>query len=235
MATSPLAKLPASSKHKNTAGIFLSCCWQLCRNIHQPRRRKSPHLPLFESLQMHNWLGEEILLGIHLDWNYEKRMLDLSMSKYVTKACHQFSHKIPTRPQNFPHPWTAPQYGKKRQMVSNPIITPLTLAQCKEVQQLVKVFCHYAAAINTTMLTSISSISNNMTTATTKYLTFCMKKFLYYATTYPNVKIRYVASNMNLWVHSGASYLSNPKSYSRAGGYFYLSKTPNWHFLPVAP
>ena len=111
-------------------------------------------------------------------------------------------------------------------MVNNPTITPLTAAQKLEVQQFVGVFRHYASAIDTTMLAAISSIATNMSTATAKDLHFRMKQFLDYAATHPNAKIRYTASAMKLWIHSDASYLSEPKARSRAGGFYYLSDAP---------
>ena len=85
------------------------------------------------------------------------------------------------------------------------------------------------------MLTAISSIATNMTTAAKKDLGFRMKKFLDYAATHPDAKIRFVASDMQLWIHSDASYLSKPKARSRAGGYFYLSKKLNYPIEPTSP
>ncbi len=45
--------------------------------------------------------------------------------------------------------------------------------------------------------------------------------------THPDAIIRYRASDMILNVHSDASYLSAPKSCSRAGGYFFLGSLPH--------
>jgi hypothetical protein len=49
-----------------------------------------------------------------------------------------------------------------------------------------------------------------------------MTHLLNYAATHPDPIIRYYASQMILKVHSDASYLSERKARSRAGGYFYL-------------
>jgi hypothetical protein len=38
----------------------------------------------------------------------------------------------------------------------------------------------------------------------------------------PDAVVRYYASEMVLYVHSDASYLSKPKARSRVGGFFYL-------------
>ena len=43
-----------------------------------------------------------------------------------------------------------------------------------------------------------------------------------YAATHPNSTIQYTASDMVLHIHSNASYLSKPRSCSRAGGHYLL-------------
>ena len=45
-----------------------------------------------------------------------------------------------------------------------------------------------------------------------------------YCTTHPGARVRYVASDMILALHSDASHLSEPNSKSRAAGHFYLTK-----------
>ena len=48
------------------------------------------------------------------------------------------------------------------------------------------------------------------------------KQLLDYVATHSNAGIRYVASDMILNLHSDATYLSEPKTKSRAGGHFWL-------------
>ena len=45
---------------------------------------------------------------------------------------------------------------------------------------------------------------------------------LNYAATHPDATIRYTASDMVLHIHSDASYLSEPRSRSRAGGHYFM-------------
>lgn len=45
--------------------------------------------------------------------------------------------------------------------------------------------------------------------------------FLDYATTHPDAEIVYKASDMHLWIHTNASYLTEPKARSRAGNIVY--------------
>ena len=50
-----------------------------------------------------------------------------------------------------------------------------------------------------------------------------VKQFLDYTASHPNVIITYRASEMVLAAHSDASYLSESKARSRAGGHFFIS------------
>ena len=112
-----------------------------------------------------DWDGK-IFLGIHLDWDYNKRTVDLSIPNYINRVRKVLGHKDPILPKHNPHPYTAPQYNKVPQMVNNPIIEPLTKAQRKITQTFCSLFQYYARSIDTTMLSTISSIVTNMTTAT---------------------------------------------------------------------
>ena len=50
-----------------------------------------------------------------------------------------------------------------------------------------------------------------------------VQQLLYYAATHPEAIITYLASAMVLTGHSDASYLSEDKSRSRAGGHFFMT------------
>jgi hypothetical protein len=49
---------------------------------------------------------------------------------------------------------------------------------------------------------------------------------LNYCATNPDACLRYKAIDMVLYIHSDASYLSEPKARSRSGGHFFLSDHP---------
>jgi len=51
-------------------------------------------------------------------------------------------------------------------------------------------------------------------------------KILNYCATHSDATIRYTASDMVLWTHSDASYLTAPKGRSRAAGHCFLSTRP---------
>jgi hypothetical protein len=54
-----------------------------------------------------------------------------------------------------------------------------------------------------------------------------MHAFLDYAATHQDAIITYQASDMVLAIHSDASYLSEPKARSQAGGHFFISSDTN--------
>jgi hypothetical protein len=65
-----------------------------------------------------------------------------------------------------------------------------------------------------------------LTAAPTENTMKCVNQFLDYMWTPPDVIIWYRASGMILNVHSDGSYLSAPKSCSRAGDYIFLGSIP---------
>ena len=71
------------------------------------------------------------------------------------------------------------------------------------------------------MLVSLGSLAATQTKGTEKTMQ-AITHLLDYAATHPDAAIRYHKSHMILYVHSDASYLSEPRARSRVGGYFYL-------------
>ena len=72
------------------------------------------------------------------------------------------------------------------------------------------------------MLVALSAIASEQASPT-KQTMEKTKKFLDYVTSHPDAILTFSASNMVLNVHSDASYLTEPKARSRAGGHFFLS------------
>ena len=75
------------------------------------------------------------------------------------------------------------------------------------------------------MLVAISTIASTQTT-TTEDTAKTVVKLLNYAASHPDATIWYHASGMVLHIHSDGSYLSAPKSQSRAGVHLFLRNTP---------
>jgi hypothetical protein len=79
-------------------------------------------------------------------------------------------------------------------------------------------FLLYGKAVDTTMLAALGTLATAQTCSTEKTMDSPVH-LLDYAASHPDAKVRYYKSNMILYVHSDASYLSEPKARSRVGGY----------------
>ena len=165
-------------------------------------------------------------IGLTLAWDYIMRKVDVSMPGYVKvkKALIQFGHTPPKKPQHQPHPHLPIVYGANKQMSQPEDTSPrLNKEKTKFVQEVTGVFLFYARAVDSTMLVALSAIATEQGTPTENTLTK-VNQFLDYAATHPEATVTYQASDMVLAIHSDASYLSEPKARSRAGGHFFMSK-----------
>jgi hypothetical protein len=164
--------------------------------------------------------------GINLKWNYNKHYVDLDMSKYVMKQMTCYAHPAPLKPQHCPYSPNPISYGKDHQASTPTNDSPLLdTAGKKRIQQIVGSVLYYARAIDPTILMALSDIAMQQSapTVNTKKR---VDQFLDYRWTHPDAKIRYLASDMILNVHSDASYLSTRRACSQAGGYFFPGSIP---------
>ena len=76
-----------------------------------------------------------------------------------------------------------------------------------------------------TVLMSLSTIASEQTKGTERTMDKALQ-ILDYLATHPDAKVRFRASDMILNIHSDASYLTEPKSRSRASGHFFLGWLP---------
>jgi hypothetical protein len=169
-----------------------------------------------------DWEGLRYL-GITLDWDYKNHKVHLSMPEYVERALVRFNHPTPGKPQHQPHQHAIPTYGATVQYAKPEDTSQrLSPSEKKYIQELIGTFLYYGRAVDSIMLTALLAISSAQAGPTEETMTRC-KQFLDYAATHQDAILTYKASDMVLVVHSDASYLSEPKSRSRAGGHFPLS------------
>ena len=172
-----------------------------------------------------DWEGT-LYCGVTLKWDYDKRILDTSMPGYIAAALHKFQHPMPTRPQDSPHACKPIQYGLKVHMTDEPDVSPrLSPAGVKRIQAIVGTLLWYARAVDPTLRVALSAIAAQQSKATEKTME-ATKQLLDYCATHPDAIIRYLASDMQLIVHSDSSYLNEPDARSRAGGHYYLGNKP---------
>eukprot|EP00804_Cyclotella_cryptica_P029058 CCRYP_005246-RA/>CCRYP_005246-RA protein AED:0.35 eAED:0.35 QI:0/-1/0/1/-1/1/1/0/391 len=170
-----------------------------------------------------DWKGERYL-GLTIAWDYTLQQVQLSMPGYCKIAGHRFHHPVPIKPQHQPYPHTPHTYGAKQQFVDTADDSALLSNTDKTfVQEVIGVFLYYTGAVDCTMLPALGSLATQQSAPTQNTMSK-IHQFLDYATTHPDTMITYRASNMILPVHSDASYLSETKARSRAGGHFFLSE-----------
>jgi hypothetical protein len=83
------------------------------------------------------------------------------------------------------------------------------------------------------LLVPLSALASQFSTATTKTIKV-VSHLLDYCIIHPEATIRYYASDMQLKIHSDASYLSEPKAKSRIGGYFYFGGKTDSRMKPLS-
>jgi len=130
----------------------------------------------------------------------------------------------PKCPKHTPHTWQCPSYGAKVQYAPAPDhTTALDAADCKCIQEVIGVLLYYAHAVdNPTMLVALGTLATqqaNSMQSTMQALTHLLN----YCATHPDAIICYHASDMVLWMHSNASYLTAPKGCLCVAGYAFLS------------
>ena len=157
-----------------------------------------------------------------LDWDYDKHQVHLSIPEYCKDALVRFAHKF-KKINNQPHKHAIPFYGRTIQHAKEEDTTPkLDKNKLNFVQQVTGTFLYYARAVDPTMMVALNSIASDQAASTEATLEKTLY-FLDYVASHPDAVLTYTASDMVLNLHSDASYLSETKARSRAGGYFFMS------------
>ncbi len=87
--------------------------------------------------------------------------------------------------------------------------------------QTIGTFQYYGQAIDSTMLTALSSTASEQFKLTEETMA-SVKLLLNYTASHQDAILTFHTSAMVLLIHSKASYLSEPKARSRAGGHFFM-------------
>ncbi|KAL7477514.1 hypothetical protein ACHAW6_003322 [Cyclotella cf. meneghiniana] len=169
-----------------------------------------------------DWTGNRYI-GIRLDWDYNNLQVHLSMPGYKTKALKQFQHKTLTEPQHSPFPTKPIRYGAKKQYATPESTAPLLDKKGKKfIQQVCGKLLFLGRAVDSSLLCPISAIASQLAAPTQDTMNQTLQVLDYLAMQEEAV-LTYHASDMVLAAHSDASYLSELRARSRAGGHFFLS------------
>jgi hypothetical protein len=168
-----------------------------------------------------DWTGD-LYCRIKLNWDYTVCTLDISMPGYIKKLLLKYKHCMLTWPQHCPYAPAPKQYGTAAQSPLPVDISPkLSPEEIKEIQRMIGSILYYAHAIDIMVLMALSSIAIKQSKGTTKMMEKA-KQLLDYLATYPDATICFKATDMILYVHSDASYLSESDARSRACGHLFM-------------
>lgn len=170
-----------------------------------------------------DWSGSDFC-GLHFDWNYSQGYVDVSMPNYVKNTLAKLNHVPIKYPQYSPHQHIPFKFGKPgtRQYAKIPDTSSYaSQSETKHVQSTIGSFLYYARALDGTLLPALNTAGTTQALPTQATLAQ-IQRIQDYAATYPDVVLRFYASDMILHVDSDAAYLVLPKARSRIAGYFRL-------------
>jgi hypothetical protein len=128
--------------------------------------------------------------GITLKWDYENKHVDLSIPVYIKDALHKYQHPMPKHPQYAPHNWTVPSYGQRIQYAPLPEASPpVTSQEITLAQAIVDTLLYNARAVDPTLLAPLSTLSSQLSTATSATI-YDVSYLLDYCSTHPEASIR---------------------------------------------
>ena len=167
-----------------------------------------------------DWQGRQYL-GYHIRRNRARSSLTISMPNYVQQALADLKYVPTGRVTNSPIVYVPHSYSSAPQLESSDNSPPATSAQRHYLQRVVGKFLYYAMAVDGTMLFAIKLLSQQQASPTEQTM-LAVQRFLQYASCHPHARISYTASNMQLSIHSDASFNGEANSRSRAAGVFAL-------------
>jgi hypothetical protein len=163
-----------------------------------------------------DWKGEQYC-RLTIKWDYEGRKVHILMPGYVRKVLTRSN----TPPNKATGSTISPRYAKLWGAYED-VSPALDKAGKKFIQEVCRVFLFLAQVVNGGLLPALSSLASQQANPTEKTMELC-KKFLDFMATQEEAILTYRASKMVLAIHSNASYLSKPKSCSRAGGHMFMA------------
>ena len=157
------------------------------------------------------------------------------MLDYLKDVLHKFHQPAPTRPQHYPHQWTAPNFGSISHQLEHPNedSPELNPEESNNVKKAVGTFLQYARAVNPIMLVTMNSIAYQQAKsnqATAKKVV----QLINYESTHQESITLYHTSGMILHMHRDAYFIYLQESNRRSRGYHYLS-APSKSELPKLP
>ena len=155
----PLRSNPGIWCHESLPTKFALCVDDFGINYTNPAHAHH----IFGTLKKHytisiDWGGGKYC-DLTLDWNYDKKYVDVSIPGYTKKSLHKFQHPTHKRPQHAPHECTALSYGLRVQYThTEPDLPTLDPVGTQRVQSITGTLLYYSQAVNPTMLPALNKI-----------------------------------------------------------------------------
>jgi hypothetical protein len=170
-----------------------------------------------------DWSGRRYL-GLTIQRNQTRKTLTISMPGYIQRLFHKLCIPIPTSPAHSPITPLPRTYGASSHLEpleSPPLPPAVAIPTTKTLQQVIGVLLFYGLMVDYTIIQAVNRLAAQQLTPT-ETTGRDLLRLLAYVATYPDAKLVFYKSNMQLTIHSDASYASEPHSRSRAGGVFIL-------------
>ena len=127
-------------------------------------------------------------VGMHLNWDYVDRTVDISMPNYINDLLKNIQHKD-TKIEYAPHKNNVPAYGAKIQYADNIDTSPvLPDGDKKQIQKIIGSLLYYGRAVDPTILVALSTLASQQNAPTATNAT-AITKLLNYVATHPNATI----------------------------------------------
>ncbi len=166
--------------------------------------------------------GATKYIELTIDWDYNKGQVHVHMPGYLDKVFLKFKHVAPSKKKNSPHPHVIPQYGAKTQYAESQDKSPLLNKEdTKHVQAVMGTVLYYTRAVDSTILTALSSLATEQAKPMQKTMEK-VQQLLDYCASQDKAIFTYNKSKMILVVHSNAGYCNKKTSHSQAKGHFFL-------------
>lgn len=183
------------------------------------RSTLSTKYPITFHQHANTYLGMRINLVRHVN-NHALDTITIDMPNYVTSALTDLKFTRTSSPKS-PITYIPPIYGATSQLEEIDQSAPASPADQAYLRAAVGSFRYYATAIDSTILLTLSRLASAQSSPTENTM-HMLNRFLNYISQFPAAQVIFRPSNMQLHIHSDASYLSEPKSRSRFAGLFTL-------------
>ena len=145
------------------------------------------------------------------------------MPGYIEAILNRFHHPRPNKPELAPHRYASRYFSaaNSQSPIPDDNTARLDTSGVLRVQHIVGCILYYSRAIDSPIIPALTEIGSDQAKATKETIA-TTKKLLGFFATFPDAVIRYVTSDMCLWINSDTYFASIRNACRRVGGFFYI-------------